>query len=136
MKYKFSILILSALISSSAFSAVVRSQDKTHNCTLYRVTTEKTPIQAKESVVIDKDVYGLTTENMEVDFDQREVRVNLVANVILGVNRILNSKARITEDNSEFKFLTNQLNRKVLILEKACVDANNALIYAQQFPNE
>lgn len=136
MKLKISIIILSAFISSSAISAVVRSQDNVRNCVLYRVTTEKTPILANEFIVIEKDVYGLSTENMEVDFDQREVRVSLVANVIMSMNRVLNSKARITEDNSEFKFLTNQLNRKVILLERACVDSQNAIIYAQHFPNE
>lgn len=136
MRTKLSIIILAALISSTAFSAVVRSQDKSKNCVLYRVTTEKSPKQAKEVIIVQNEAYGLSTENMEIDFDQREVKVNLMANVVMGFNKTLAAEARITEDNADFKTLTNQLNRKIFLLERACVDANNVIVYARPFPTE
>lgn len=136
MKTKLSLLILTALISSSAFSAVVRSKDYSKNCVLYRVTTEKAPKQARETVIIEKEAYGLSTEDMEVDFDAREVKVNLTANIVFGFNRVLATKARILEGNTDFKNLTNQLNRKVMLLERACVDSQNEIVYARPFPTE
>lgn len=132
MQTKLSALILMLILSSSAMGAIVRGYDKKEQCDIYRLTSEKAPRLQNESIITDKDSYGLSTIDMEVDFDEREVRVQLMANVVLGFNKVLTgSKVRILESNPEFKTLVNQLNRKILLLEKACVDKSNVLIYAK-----
>ncbi len=133
MQTKLSALILTLILSSSAMGSIVRGYDKKEQCDLYRLTSEKAPRLPNESIITDKDSYGLSTIDMEVDFDEREVRVQLMANVVLGFNKVLTgSKVRILESNPEFKMLVNQLNKKILLLEKACVDKNNVLIYAKE----
>ena len=138
MKSKvLSLVMASIFFSGSAFAEVVKSFDDKNNCTLYRATQEKTPRAAGETTILLKDVYGLSIQNMEIDFNAREVKTELIANVVMGINRkIVNDKVIIQEQNSEFTALINQLNRKVFLFEKACVNADNVLVYATQFPTE
>ena len=120
--------------STSASALVVKSKDILNKCTLYRVTTENSPKTTNETVIIDREAYGLSLIDLEVDFNQRLARVDLVANVVLGINKnVVGSKIKIQESHPEFKELTNLLNRRLNLLEKACVDHNNNLIYASLF---
>ena len=127
-------------VTTSAFSAVVKSYDVDQACTLYRVTTEKRGAKIKmntlESVVFAKGVYGLTLQNMEINFDYREVKVQITINVIMGANRpLLSEKSTISPEDAEFTTLINHLNRKLSSLEKVCLSTNNQIIYAKQFEN-
>lgn len=128
------ILVMGLLtLTSSAFATVVKSQDAKKGCTLYRVIHKESKPQAKnESVFLNKEVYGIGFENMEIDFDNREARVDVVMNVVLGFNRnIAETKSTISADNAQFGTLVNQLNRKVSLLERVCLNANNEIIYAK-----
>ncbi len=123
-------------LSTSAFSSVVKSYDAKKGCTLYRVihSDTKEKIKSSEKTYLDKEVYGFTFENMEVDFDGREVKVDPMINVVLGLNQSLRtSKSAIAEDNPNFSFLVNQLNRKLILLEKVCISDDNKIVYARQF---
>lgn len=129
------LFILIALVSSTAaYSAVVKSTDKQNKCTLFRVTREETPKTMQEKQIIEKEVYGLSMLDLDIDFNVREARLTLQANVVMGFNRdIIGAKVRIPEGHPDFKTLINQLNRKVVLIEKACVDSKNVLVYASAF---
>ncbi len=128
------VLALLMTLSFSLQAKVVSMKDNDNKCTLYRVTTEETPALDEEIIISDKDAYGFTFQDMEVQFKNQTVTVQPMINVVLGFNRALtNSKSIIKASNPEFKFLVNQLNRKIYALEKVCINKNNEIIYAKQF---
>ena len=134
----FSALFLSLLLASSSFAAIVKSADQEKNCTLYQVIAAdengNIPLDENQTVVISRDVYGMTFQNMEIDFDKKIVKVDAVANIILGLNRLLvPNKVILSPKNEEFSFLINQLNRKIFVFEKMCISKQNEVIYAKYF---
>ncbi|MFA6238352.1 MAG: hypothetical protein WC635_13550 [Bacteriovorax sp.] len=140
MKKLLAITLVTILASSSAFSAVVKSYDTEKNCDLYTVVQpdEKGKIKLKPTEVItySKDVYGLSFQEMEINFENREVLVMPIMNVVFGINRPLTAtKTSISADNEEFNFLINQLNRKLYVFEKVCI-GDNKIVYAKMFETE
>lgn len=127
------ILVMGLLtLSTSAFSSVVKSYDSKKGCNLYSVVSDtKKAKQAGETVVYDKAVYGLAIEDMDVDFDNREVTVQVVMNIVMGINRNIGTKSIIEESNPQFKMLVNQVNRKISMFEKVCISQDARLIYAK-----
>lgn len=134
---KFVALALLCL-SLNAFSAVVSSSDAGRSCTLYQAVTNAENgtviLQPGQTLLTSRNVYGLSFSDMEVDFDRREVRVQPMMNIILGFNRTLTPvKAIIREDHPEFSFLVNQLNRKIALFEKICINSSHEVVYAEFF---
>lgn len=130
-------------LSTTAFSSVVKSYDAERSCNLYRVvdtspTAKKSEkIRAGEVVVISKRVYGLSFHNMEINFDNREAKVEITVNIVLGLNQpLVNEKAVIAEENPQFSTLINQLNRKLSLLETVCLSSDNKIVYAEVFKTE
>lgn len=125
-----------ALMGTEAFASVVKSQDTKNNCTLYRAihADSKKQMQKNETVFLNREVYGIAFENMDVDFDNREVRVDVVMTIVLGLNKnITEQKAIISSDNPKFSSLVNQLNKKLSMLESVCINNQNEVIYAKTF---
>lgn len=139
---KFLALAFIALtFHSFAFGAVATSTDVENNCTLYQAIAEndqgQVVLQPNQRLFSSKRVYGLSFLDLEVDFDRREVKVQTVMNIVLGLNRNLVSvKSVIRESNPDFRFLVNQINRKVNLFEKICVSADNEIVYAKYFPTD
>ena len=132
--------ILFSLITTSAFAAVVKGYDAEKSCDLYRVPSTdsngKIIINAGEVVISTREAYGLSFRDMEVNFDTREVLVQPTINIILGFNRpLIEGKGIIAEDNADFKYLINQLNRNLLLFDKMCI-AGNKIIYAKMRSDE
>lgn len=130
---KFFLVMGLFIISSSAFSAVYKSYDSKQSCNLLRVDNESKALENEEVVTL-KNIYGFSFENMEVNFDKREARVQVIMNVTLGFNQALfKKKSSIASDNSNFTNLINHLNRKINIFEEICVTESNQIIYANEF---
>ena len=125
-------------LSSAAFSSVVKGYDAKNSCNLYRVLYEENKTdkpRSGEVVVSTRSLYGLILENMEIDFDAREAKVQIVQNIVLGFNRpLLNNKAAIDERNPNFTKMINQLNRKVTNLDQVCVTSDNKFVYSRERP--
>lgn len=137
MKKSILLLAISLSAMASTDAAIVSSFDMNKGCTQYRTTTETKPILAHESMVLNKNVYGLSLQNMEIDFNQKSVNFDLMALVVMGINkRITNDSITITEKNPEFKVFTNQLNRKIQLLETVCLDGANQVHSFSFFENE
>lgn len=131
-KLIFTMALLS--MSATSFAALYSSTDSQNDCTLYRVVNAKTPIQAKENeVLINKnEIYGLSFQDLSIDFDNREAQVKVIANVVLGANRqVGDSKAIIPAERKDFNALINQVNRKINLLEKVCISADNKIAYVK-----
>lgn len=127
------LLIVLSIISTSAFSAVYKSYDSKESCSLYRVDNTNQS-QDNGEVVYSKNVYGLSFENLEVDFANREASVQVIMNVTLGFNRsLVNKKSTISADNINFTKLINHLNRKINLFENICINDDNQIIYANEF---
>ncbi|MGZ3789469.1 MAG: hypothetical protein ACXVLQ_13150 [Bacteriovorax sp.] len=124
------------LFTSNAFSAVVQSHDKENSCTLYKVVSGdsngKVALRSGEVIINSKEAYGLSFQDMEVNFDGHEVMIQPMINIVLGFNRPLTAgKVSIPEEHPEFQFLINQLNRKVSFFEKICISSDNKVVYAK-----
>lgn len=127
------------LMVSTSFAAVVKSTDAENNCTLFEVipNDENGGFEMKpgQRLVSARSVYGLSLIEMEINFDDRSVMVWPTMNIVLGLNRpLLLTKAIIREANPNFTFLVNQLNRKINLFEKMCINDANEIMYANFFP--
>jgi hypothetical protein len=131
--------LLALTLAPAAFSAVVTSPDQENGCTLYQAVQEDDNghivLRDDQRLLSSKRVYGLSFDTLEIDFDRREARVQTMMNIVLGLNRtLIAEKSIIREDNPEFTFLVNQINRKLALFEKICVNAKNEVVYAKYFP--
>lgn len=134
------LLGLIALFSTSTFSAVVTSFDSKNHCTLYRSVSADSNGGMKlgdgETIFLDRDVYGFSIKDMEIDFDRREVLVQPMINIVLGFNKeLISSKVKITSDNPHFSSLVNQLNHTVSLFDKICLSHDDKIIYAEGAEN-
>jgi hypothetical protein len=131
---KVAILLILTAIAFSSQASTLKSFDSENNCTLYRVPTEESPLTSDDVIVNERDAYGLSIVDMEIDFKSQKVSVQPIINIVLGVNRNLtNKRVTISSKNPEFKFLINQLNRKLYVFEKMCINSKNEIVYARQF---
>lgn len=138
---KLLFLMLIAALTQVGHAAVTKKRDLDENCTLYKVVSSdangKIKLTSGEVIVYQKDAYGLTFNDMEVNFDNREVLVQPMINVVFGFNRpLINAKASIKEENKDFNFLINQLNRKLYVFEQICISDKNVIEYAKMFEPE
>jgi hypothetical protein len=129
------LVIICALFQCISLNAsILKSVDTEKECTLYRVPNETSPALSDEIIISDKDAYGFSFSDMDIDFKNNIVTIVPVINIVLGLNRPLIAKrAFISNKNPDFKFLINQLNRKLLVFEKICINESNEIIYAKQF---
>lgn len=133
---KTTVAILCLIFAFNTQASLVQGFDKKNNCTLYRVVNSDSKIQQQndEVVIIEKDLYGITVQNLSIDFTKKEASLQVVANVIFGLNRpLFKDKSRIEESNPYFNFILNQLNRKLDILEEICISKDNRIIHAKKF---
>lgn len=124
------------VISTSAFSAVVKSYDAKNLCSIYKAVTNesngKPKLNKNETVIFERNIYGFAFKNLEIDFENRQAKVSIELSVVAGFNRTLfKRKSIIQESNPKFTTLINILNRKVVELETICVNAENEIIYAE-----
>jgi hypothetical protein len=131
------LIAIGFLLSINATASLVQSVDRENKCTLYRTTSEQAPIKDDETVILEKEAYGITLVNLEIDFAKKVAIVQPEVSIVLGLNRKLtNEKAIIKTTNPNFTFLINQLNRRLLLLEKICINQNNEIIYGNNFEIE
>lgn len=122
------------MANQTVFASVVKSIDENYSCNLFRVTTEETPITQDEVIINTKDAYGLTFVDMEIDFKNQTVSVQPVINTVLGLDKnLIPDRAIISPTNSDFKYLINQLNRRIFVFEKICITNKNEIKYAKEF---
>ncbi len=120
------------ILSSSSFASIVKTFDAKKGCNLYRLELETDKAREKgEKIVYEKAVYGMTFEDMEIDYDKREARVQVMINVVMGFNRNIGEKSSIEERNPESKKLVNLLNKKLTILEKVCITDDSKIVYVK-----
>lgn len=137
MKKSILFVLASLSLMSSINAAVVSSYDMNKGCTVYRSTTETKPALEHELMVLNKNVYGLSLQNMEINFSKKEVSFDLMALVVMGINRrVTNDVVTINEKHPEFKTFTNQLNRKIQLIESVCLDGANQVQSFSFFENE
>lgn len=137
MKKSLLLLACVTLFTSSSFASVVKGHDVENMCVLYRVAQADSNGQIKlnpnEVIISAKEVYGFSFQEMEINFDNREVLIQVTMNIVMGINRpLLENKTIISSEHQDFNFLLNQLNRKVSLFEKICIN-DGKIIYAKPF---
>lgn len=140
MKKSLFLALFATLIQGAALASVVKGYDTEKGCDLYRVIQAETNGNYKpgvgEVIIYSKEVYGLSFQDMEINFDAREVLVQPTMNIIMGANRPLTAtKSIISSDHQDFNFLINQLNRKIYVFEKICI-GEGKIVYAKMFESE
>ena len=129
MKLSIILLILSTAFSS--FGAVAVSADAKNGCLVYRVTSPEKPRLAKEAVVEQKELYGLTIKDMLIDFNAKTVSFEVTKRIVLAFDRpLLEGRVFVRAENPNFNFLVNQLNRDLFTFDKVCITPQNELIWA------
>lgn len=137
MKKNFLLLIASAFIFQTVQASVVKSFDQEKKCTLFRATSDEAPMRSNEEVVLEKDVYGISFVDLDIDFNAKKALVTPTALVVLGMNKSLTpGKAYISAKNSDFKHLINQVNRKILVFEKLCIANDSEIVYGKEFESK
>jgi len=125
-------LLGALMFSASSHATLVASYDVANKCNIYRVKAEDMPFIGPEVVVVNRNVYGLSLENMDVDFDNRRVTVDAIVSIPFWFDRsVVSGRVWISPENPQFKFLLNQLNRKIVQFERMCITTKNELIYAR-----
>jgi hypothetical protein len=135
------ILFFVLLISSSSFADILKSKDVENDCSLYAVAPRDANgeiiFSPGQKIVSKSNLYGFSFENMEVDFQNDVVRVEMIQNIVFGFDKpFFDHKLSISPENEKFTFLINQLNRSIMLFEKVCVDSNDNIIYAEFFENK
>lgn len=131
MKY----LALALLFASStSFASVIKNYDHKNSCNLYRVLRGDEKANYKpatgDEVVVTKDVYGLATRDLEINFNNRNASAIVMINIALGMNRQLVSfSPKIESDHKDFAKYINQLNRKATLIQKICINRDNTIVY-------
>lgn len=131
MKILFAALV--TVFVSNSYAMILKSNDRVNGCDLYRVskTEEQSEVRRGEVVYSKKPVYGIKIENMDIDFQNEEVSVTPIIQVVLGFDKPLVERVIIEKSNNNFKFLTNQLNKSLTVFESVCISSDNRLVHAK-----
>lgn len=143
MLAKIAVLItLVALTSGTkARSEVVKEADHSQNCTRYKRINHvrnsngdyvlERDIKPSEEVISKKDIYGFGLKDLSINFDNREVSLNIDQKIIMGLNRNLTKKeVKLSADHPRFKELINELNYDVLLFDEVCINSAGELVDA------
>lgn len=122
-----------AVSGSLSRAALISRQNQELNCTEYQVLHNEydndgklivphieNAISAGAVLVNNYNLWGLTLEDVQVDFEGRFVTMNVVQKVVLGFNRVL-MRIRLYDDNLNFDQYLNKVNYDFLISRKMCI---------------
>lgn len=131
MKILFAALV--TLFVSNSYALVLKSVDRVNGCDQYRVskTEENSEVRRNEVIYMKKPAYGIKIENMDIDFRNEEVSVTPIIQVVLGFDKPLVERIVIEKSNTNFKALTNQLNKSLTVFESVCISSDNRLVHAK-----
>ncbi len=138
------ITLVALTFGANVRSEVVKEIDHSQNCTRYKRINHirnsngdyvlEREVKPSEEVISKKDIYGFGLKDLSIDFDNREVLVNVDQKVIMGFNRNLTkSKIKISAEHPKFKELINELNYDVLLLDEVCINLAGELVDAVRF---
>lgn len=117
---------MTLLTLTQAQAAVVRIQER--ECTNYTIN-DSGKLSEDEVMVLNKRVYGLYIDDMNVDFDNRQVKFDLRAAVILGLNRnVLRNQIKINDSHPRFKKFVNLLNKDLHLLHEVCLNRDYEVV--------
>lgn len=130
-------LLLTALLAVSPLvghSMVTERYDHEQDCTRYAIVNKERnsagvlvlerELLANETIVDDRVHYGLSTQNLKVDFDERVARMEIISHVTLGRNQNLAGKDVLVEleaDHPKFDQILNTLNRRLFLFSEVCL---------------
>ena len=142
-KYLFFMAIVTSL---NANALITRQYDSSNDCELYSVLHKernaqghyvlKREIESYETIIDNSTHYGLETNNLAIDFDQRKASFEIISQVAFGFNTNLlgtdSARVSIHESHGQFNQAINQVNRKLFSFTQVCIDKNNEVIYFKE----
>jgi|GEM_PF-698490 hypothetical protein len=137
---------MAVVTSLNANALITRQYDRSNDCELYSVINKernaqgryvlKRDIKSYETIVDDSTHYGLETNNLAIDFDQRKASFEIISQVAFGFNSNLlgtdGARVSIRESNEQFNQAINQVNRKLFSFTQVCIRQNNEVIYFKE----
>jgi hypothetical protein len=137
MKHLLFLTLICFTLGSSAYAAIVKSYDNENGCDLYKVIPNVPKVKIKlktgEILIYEKEVYGISLENMDINFDDREVHVQAMISIVFGLNRpMLPKKVTLFPEHPQFNYLLNHFNKTLSLFEKVCI-GDNKIVYARMF---
>ncbi len=135
------ITLVALTFGTNVRSEVVKELDHSQNCTRYKRINHvrnsngdyvlEREVKPSEEVVSKKDIYGFGLKDLEIDFDNREVSLNVDQKIILGLNRSLTKKkVKLSAEHPRFKELVNEINFDVLLFDEVCINSSGELVDA------
>ncbi len=123
--------VLLFMFSQAAFADIVVSQDVEKKCQIHRATSVEMPAQPGETSIDGRESYGFTLKNLVVDFEQKQVYVEVINRIIFGFDRTLTGKPVVIKaSNPDFQALINHLNFSIQVFDQVCLTESNELVYA------
>lgn len=140
MKKFFIALFLFVISHMGVKAAVYKSIDSQMDCIRYEVISkikgedgisryERETLEGEE-LLSEESLYGLTVQDVDIDFDNREANFIIVKNVILGFNNSFFEDGRrnsIDSEHKDFKEMINQVNKKVRLIKSVCINTDNII---------
>lgn len=144
MKSLLPALALMIGLMSNAQAMITTQLDSLNQCTIFSVVNYvrnsagelvlSRELNEGEEVIDQRTHYGLELKNLEIDFENREARFEILSQVTFGRNRSIlgdEQKASISVQNKQFDMIVNQVNRKLFVMNSICIDRDNQVIYAK-----
>ncbi len=106
MRKQILLLFFTSFIHISSYADVIQTFDDTKNCTRYiisRTDVETQRLQDQGGQIVHKKmVYGFSLENLRIDFDKREVRVDIIQKIAFSLNKPLIRSAKVSKSLEAF----------------------------------
>lgn len=135
-------LFTTLLLSTQVLSAVSLQYDERNKCDLYTIIKVSTDSKGQrvyehdfapnEEIINARIHHGMTLQDLEIDFINKEASFEIIGQVTLGFNRNLlgqDIRATISADNSQFNEAINLVNRRILNFTQVCVDRDYRIQY-------
>lgn len=136
MKIAMALFMGLFFVSTSINARVIKSKDEGMNCTKFEVMNKNKQsdgsfdfdreLNPNESVVSKKQTYHFSVMDREVNFDKRQVKVDINQHIIIGVNRSLLNRTFIIDESTED--MNNVLNET---FKEFCVADTGHIIYVK-----
>jgi hypothetical protein len=137
---KAGILLSILILGFQAQALVTKGTDRVAKCTSYQVIEAGTAetddlisriIKEGGEVASEKSTYGLSFKNLRIDFEKRQVKVDVMQRVVMGFNKVLIRDLVISADNQDLERQVNKLNYDMTLMREVCVGPNKELVRAE-----
>lgn len=135
MKYILQTIILFVLTGSISHAEVYQLFDYEKNCNRFLIppNAEKTQqLRSQGATLINKNiVYGFSLENLKIDFNKKEIRLDVKQRIALARNKPLLQNVKVSESLQKIEYYSNMLNHDFLLIQNICIREDGEITEAK-----